>query len=539
MSTGSLTVLLPTTVADLAPDDPVRIGRYRLLKRLGAGGMGLVYAARDEGGGLVAVKLIHPEYASAADFRARFAREVDLLGRVGGACAVPLLDADTEAARPWLATPLVRGMTLSDYLRRHGPLGEELLRGLAVGVAEALTQIHEAGIAHRDLKPSNIVLSPEGPRVLDFGVARAIDQTAITRTGMLSGSPGWISPEHYRGEPVSTSDDVFAWGALVVYAATGRPPFGTGNAAAVAHRVLDSPPDTDGFSGPLADLALRALSKHAADRPTALELVHGVVQTASPGRAIAPIRDVGTAAAATAGVLDRDWHGVRTGAEREYEIPATGEGRGGRRVLALTGAALGALVLLAGLVAGGVALGGDWENLPMAAWFSGEEEQTETVAREPSEEERVPGPVSREEPTEEPSEEPSEEPGQEPSEEPSEEPEETEEPEEEPEPEAPAPPPTVPLTVFNAEGPCQTSRAPECGLRLVHDPHAPYADPGNRAGQVWHGDVLQTSCLVPNGVTVTDESGTSTSTMYRVTAGATTGWLPGARTRDDPQVPVC
>ncbi|WP_236743490.1 MULTISPECIES: serine/threonine-protein kinase [Nocardiopsis] len=269
---------------------------------------------------------MHPEYASADDFRARFAREVDLLDRVGGACAVPLLEADTDAARPWLANPLVRGMTLSEHLRKHGPLNGELLRGLAVGVAEALAHIHEAGIAHRDLKPSNIILSPEGPRVLDFGVARAVDQTAITRTGMLSGSPGWISPEHCRGEPVSTADDVFAWGALVAYAATGRPPFGSGNAAAVAHRVLNTPPDTDGFSGPLADLSLRALSKQAAERPTALELVHGVVQAASPGRAIAPVRDVGTAAAATAGLLDRDWHGVRTGAEREYEIPAVGGG---------------------------------------------------------------------------------------------------------------------------------------------------------------------------------------------------------------------
>ncbi|MFD6950286.1 MULTISPECIES: serine/threonine-protein kinase [unclassified Nocardiopsis] len=344
-------------------------------------------------------------------------------------------------------------MTLGEHLRKHGPLDGDLLRGLAVGVAEALAQIHEEGIAHRDLKPSNIVLSPEGPRVLDFGVARAIDQTAITRTGMLSGSPGWISPEHYRGEPVSTADDVFAWGALVAYAATGRPPFGTGDAAAVAHRVLNTPPDTDGFSGPLADLALRALGKEAVDRPTALELVHGVVQAASPGRAIAPIRDAGAAAAATAGVLDRDWHGVRTGAEREYEIPAEGGRAGAGRFLARTGAALGALVLLAGLIVGGAALGRNWEHLPMASWLSSGEEQREPVEEEPTEEERrVPGPVSQEEPSEEPGEEPSEETSEVPSEGPG----EAEEPQDEqPEPEAPPEPRTVPLTVFNAEGPAR------------------------------------------------------------------------------------
>ncbi|MFF1672910.1 serine/threonine-protein kinase, partial [Nocardiopsis flavescens] len=180
MSTHPNAVTLPATATDLTSTDPARIGPYRLLKRLGAGGMGVVYAAHDASGEPVAVKLIHPEYSADAEFRARFAREVDLLRRVGGACAVPLLAADTEAERPWLVTPLVRGLTLSAYMRKHGPLPDRLLTGLAAGVAEALVQIHAVGIAHRDLKPANIVLSPEGPRVLDFGVARAVDQTALT-----------------------------------------------------------------------------------------------------------------------------------------------------------------------------------------------------------------------------------------------------------------------------------------------------------------------------------------------------------------------
>ncbi len=372
-----------------------------------------MYAARDQGGALVAVKLIHPEYSADPEFRARFAREVELLRRVGGACAVPLLAADTEAERPWLVTPLVRGMTLSAYMRKNGPLGEQLLLGLAAGVAEALAQIHEVGIAHRDLKPANIVLSPEGPRVLDFGVARAIDQTALTRTGSVLGSPGWISPDHYRGAPASTADDIFAWGALVSYAATGRPPFGTGDPAAVAHRVISGEPDTEGFSGPLADLAARALSKEASERPTALELVSGVVAAGNPGRSYAPVESAAAAGGVMAAVVDHTWQGVQAAPEREFAVaPERGSGGSGR-VLALVGAALGALVLLAGLGFGGAALAANWDSLPMAAWF-GDEPDDAAEALQTAEERRRPGPVGQEPqesapPSDDPSGEPSEE----------------------------------------------------------------------------------------------------------------------------------
>ncbi|MEV2274740.1 serine/threonine-protein kinase [Nocardiopsis sp. NPDC049922] len=418
MSATPSSVNLPTTASDLTPSDPARIGPYRLVSRLGSGGMGVVYAAQDQLGELVAVKLIHAEYAADSEFRARFRREVDLLRQVGGACAVPLLAADTDAERPWLVTPLVRGLTLSAYMRKHGALDERLLLGLAAGVAEALAQIHAAGVIHRDLKPANIVLSPEGPRVLDFGVARAVDQTALTRTGAVMGSPGWISPDHYQGRPASTADDVFAWGALVSYAATGRPPFGSGDPAAVAHRVISGEPDTAGFTGPLAELAARALSKEAEDRPTAMDLVNGVIAVANPGRAIAPLPDASAAGGAMAALVDDNWTGVRTAPERAFTVtPEKGSGAG-RRVLRLVGAGVAALVVLAGLGFGGVAVARNWDSLPVAAWFEGDPDQpTGGDGAGEDGDTRRPGPVG-EEPSEDAS--PSEDPSASPSDDPSE-----------------------------------------------------------------------------------------------------------------------
>ncbi|RKS06175.1 serine/threonine protein kinase [Nocardiopsis sp. Huas11] len=417
-------VTLPASATDLTSTDPTRIGPYRPIKRLGSGGMGVVYAAHAAGGELVAVKLIHPEYASDAEFRARFAREVDLLRAVGGACAVPLLDADTAAERPWLVTPLIRGLTLSAYVREFGALDERLLTGLAAGVAEALAQIHAAGVVHRDLKPANIVLSPEGPRVLDFGVARAVDQTALTRTGTVLGSPGWISPDHYQGASPSTSDDVFAWGALVTYAATGRPPFGRGDLAVVAHRVISGEADMDGFTGPLADLARRALVKEGGRRPTALELVSGVVAAGRPGHAMAPVTSAAAAGGVMGALVDDNWQGVRAAPERDFAVTAMREERTTGRMPALVGAGVAALALIAGLGFGGVVLAGNWDALPIASWFSTEEDGGEggeaSGDGDPGAQRLSDSPDK--EPTEDasPSEEPSEASSEEPSEEASE-----------------------------------------------------------------------------------------------------------------------
>ncbi|WP_346660230.1 serine/threonine-protein kinase [Streptomonospora nanhaiensis] len=265
--------------------------------------------------------------------------------------------------------PLIRGLTLSAYLKENrGPLPEGLRYGLAVGIAEALAQIHASGVVHRDLKPANIILSPGGPRVLEFGIARALDQTALTRTGSLLGSAGWISPAHYRGEPISTADDIFAWGAPVAYAATGRPPFGGGDPAAVAHRVLSGEPDMEGFSGPLADLARRALSKDAGRRPGALALVTGVMAAANLGGT--PVTRPQGAGDAVATTLHAGWHGVHMPQEREVTVSRrTSRGRrsGAWSVLAVAAA----LFLLAGAAVGGAAVAGNRDSLPVAVWFDG------------------------------------------------------------------------------------------------------------------------------------------------------------------------
>jgi len=376
------------------PQDPAAVGPYKPLKRLGAGGMGVVYAARAKDGSLVAVKVVHPEFAVDPEFRDRFAREVEMLSRVGGACAVPLLAADTQGEQPWLATPLIRGLTLSAYLRENrGPLPEGLQYGLAVGIAEALAQIHASGVVHRDLKPANIILSPEGPRVLDFGIARALDQTALTRTGSLLGSAGWISPAHYRGEPISTADDIFAWGALVAYAATGRPPFGGGDPAAVAHRVLSGEPDMEGFTGPLADLARRALSKDAERRPSALALVTGVMAAANPGGT--PITRPQGAGDAVASTLHAGWHGVHMPSEREVTVPH-GVFRERRSKAWTVLAVAAALTLLAGAGLGGAAVAGNWDSLPVAAWFGVDAAEGDGGGAEPSGGEHSAGPADEE-----------------------------------------------------------------------------------------------------------------------------------------------
>ncbi|GAA3389657.1 serine/threonine-protein kinase [Streptomyces roseoviridis] len=259
----------------LTAEDPSHIGPYRLIARLGAGGMGRVYLARSEGGRTVAVKVVQTEFAQHAEFRARFAREVTAAKRVGGAWTAAVLDADTDAETPWVATQYVPGPDLHAVVaEQHGPLPEHSVRVLANRLALALQGIHEAGLVHRDLKPSNVLVTVDGPRVIDFGIARALDgvsgDSLQTRTGMVIGSPGFMSPEQVRGLHVTAASDVFCLGSVLAYAATGRQPFGVSGIGLHAQlfRVAEEEPDLDGVPEALLGLVRECLRKDPAQRPT-------------------------------------------------------------------------------------------------------------------------------------------------------------------------------------------------------------------------------------------------------------------------------
>ena len=285
----------------LRAGDPVQVGRYRLLARLGSGGMGVVYLGVDPGsrdGGPVAVKVLRPELADDLDFRRRFRHEVSALMRVKGACTVRVIEADTEADRPFMVTEYADGPSLSEYISSYGALGPGMLYGLATGLAEALTVIHAAGIVHRDLKPSNVILTDAGPKVIDFGIARALDATSVTRPGMMVGSAGFMAPEQIGGHP-GPAADIFVWGVTVAYAATGRPPFGAGATDAVLYRVMYADPDITGTPGPLRPLVEAALAKDPQGRPTARELLD---RLASASR-----RSHGVADSPTQAILARTW----------------------------------------------------------------------------------------------------------------------------------------------------------------------------------------------------------------------------------------
>ncbi len=217
-------------IKPLVAGDPSRIGPYLLLGRLGAGGMGRVFLARSEGGRTVAVKVVHEEHVADAQFRARFRREIDAARKVGERYTAPVLDADPDAERPWVATGYVPGLSLEQIVRRYGPLPVASVHALADGLLHALKDIHTAGIVHRDLKPSNVMLTVEGSRVIDFGISRALEtsvESLLTSTGMVVGSPGFMSPEQVRGQRAGAKSDVFTLGCVLMYAATGSCPSGT------------------------------------------------------------------------------------------------------------------------------------------------------------------------------------------------------------------------------------------------------------------------------------------------------------------------
>ncbi|HWM38594.1 MAG TPA: serine/threonine-protein kinase [Streptomyces sp.] len=252
----------------LEPDDPRAIGPFRLLRRLGAGGMGRVYLARTASGRTVAVKAVHQHFSADEQFRERFRREVASARRVGDVWTAPVLDADPDAPTPWVATGYVAGPSLQQAVTGHGPLPETSLRVLGAGLAEALRHVHRLGLVHRDVKPSNVMLTPRGPRLIDFGIARAADGTAsLTSSGVSIGSPGYMSPEQVLGKGVTYPSDVFSLGAVLAYAATGQAPFQGEVSAALLYKVVHEEPELDGLDGELRELVAACLAKHAQDRP--------------------------------------------------------------------------------------------------------------------------------------------------------------------------------------------------------------------------------------------------------------------------------
>ncbi|MGA5520374.1 serine/threonine-protein kinase [Streptomyces pseudogriseolus] len=257
----------------LDADEPRVVGPYRLLGRLGSGGMGRVYLGRSAGGRTVAVKIVHPHFALDEEFRARFRREVDAARRVGGAWTAPVLDADPDARVPWVATAYAAGPSLTAAVTDRGPLPEHTVRTLGAGLAEALTAVHGLGLVHRDVKPSNVLLTLDGPLLIDFGIARATDSTAsLTSTGVSIGSPGYMSPEQILGKGVTGAADVFSLGAVLAYAATGAPPFPGDSSAALLYRVVHEPPELDGLTGDVRVLVEACLDKDPAARPSPPEI---------------------------------------------------------------------------------------------------------------------------------------------------------------------------------------------------------------------------------------------------------------------------
>ncbi|AZM52687.1 serine/threonine protein kinase [Streptomyces sp. WAC 01529] len=272
----------------LITEDPSHIGPYRLIARLGAGGMGLVYLGRSDVGRTVAVKVVQTAYAKDPEFRRRFANEVAAARRVGGAWTAAVLDADTEAQVPWVATQYVAGPSLQAVVAEDfGPLPEVSVCALASGLALALTEIHTAGLIHRDLKPGNVLVTVDGPRVIDFGIARALETLAegpMTRTGAVIGSPGFMSPEQVRGQRLTPASDIFCLGSVLAYAATGRSPFGTTDSGlhALMFRVAEEEPDLAGVPESLLGLVQQCLQKDPALRPTAQDVARTATDSDEP-----------------------------------------------------------------------------------------------------------------------------------------------------------------------------------------------------------------------------------------------------------------
>ena len=349
----SAEVVAATAGTPLTPGDPARLGSYTVLRRLGKGGMGVVYLARTDSWRLVAIKVIRSDVADDPAFRTRFRREAATAQKVARFCTAEVLDADPDAEQPYLVTEYVDGPNLDDAVTSTGPLAPANLERLAVGVAAALSAIHSAGVVHRDLKPANVLMSQFGPRVVDFGIARSADATRLSMDVRGMGTPAFMAPEQARGEAATPAADIFAWGGVVAFAGTGRFVFGKDEPGAVIYRAAHERPDLTGLAPQLRDLVERALSKDQADRPTASELLADLLgspapeQTAAVTRALhdwAPV-PLGPAAAPPGEPPDDDHRG-KAGGHVPQEPGHRAGWRLSKRLLALV-ATLGVLLAAA------------------------------------------------------------------------------------------------------------------------------------------------------------------------------------------------
>ncbi|MFF3262294.1 protein kinase [Streptomyces sp. NPDC002932] len=256
----------------LRREDPRVVGSFRLHRRLGAGGMGVVYLGSDRRGQRVALKVIRPDLAEDQEFRSRFAREVSAARRIRGGCTARLVAADLEAERPWFATQYVPGPSLHDKVAEEGPLSAAEVASIGAALSEGLVAVHEAGVVHRDLKPSNILLSPKGPRIIDFGIAWSTGASTLTHVGTAVGSPGFLAPEQVRGAAVTPATDVFSLGATLAYAAMADSPFGHGSSEVMLYRVVHEEPQLYDVHDALAPLVSACLAKDPEERPSTLQL---------------------------------------------------------------------------------------------------------------------------------------------------------------------------------------------------------------------------------------------------------------------------
>jgi outer membrane protein assembly factor BamB/tRNA A-37 threonylcarbamoyl transferase component Bud32 len=319
----------------LSANDPQAVGEYRLQARLGAGGMGRVFLGYSLAGRAVAIKVVHPELARDQAFRRRFRHEVAAAQAVSGAFTAPVVATGLDDDPPWLATVFVPGPSLDDAVARVGPLPEAAVWKLAAGLVEALRAIHAANLVHRDLKPQNVLLAVDGPRVIDFGISRALDATVMTATGMVIGTPSFMSPEQAQGAPAGPESDVFSLGCLLAFAATGAGPFGEGTPATLLYRIVHAPPALDGVPGRMRDLLAGCLAKHPAQRPPLSLLAYAISAQAPPDAGAQPMSFWPAAVAGLVGAYQLDPHDSASTAPLGLR---TWDTNGHRPGLALSGA---------------------------------------------------------------------------------------------------------------------------------------------------------------------------------------------------------